>query len=97
MSNQLNALLSKFTSGEVTGEKRKRASERASDCESLTGTTEATVAQARSMESALVGAAEQVKRVLDDKISPNPVLYEGQRRTHPLLTQPRSTTNPSVT
>jgi hypothetical protein len=55
------------------------------------------VAQARSMESALVGAAEQVKRVLDDKISPNPVLYEGQRRTHPLLTQPRSTTNPSVT
>jgi hypothetical protein len=32
------------------------------------------VAQARSMESALVGAADQVKRVLDDKISPNPVL-----------------------
>jgi hypothetical protein len=31
------------------------------------------------MESALVGAADQVKRVLDDKISPNPVLYEGTR------------------
>jgi hypothetical protein len=32
------------------------------------------------MESALVGAADQVKRVLDDKISPNPVLYEGRGR-----------------